>query len=250
MQTTASYLVLKEETPTKLKLETPNRQWLFLVAVLLFLAIPTLLLILTIQNGWDDMVGIVIFAIVFLMCLSFLLFVAFRSDVFILSDSRQIVLERSYWLGIGALGRKREKSWSFDDVTDLDILSVGTAKRVDIEINGKKEFVLGFAPRAKEDAQRFFDVLQSWRNGLALDAPETLSILNKEAEEKTIQERLKNAQKMLFYFGIFSLFSGATGLYTDNMLDLSSTFSLISSQGFCTWLVHMVQSNAQKLRCG
>jgi hypothetical protein len=228
MQTPVSNLRLKEETSTKLKLETPNRKWLFLIGVLLFLVIPVLLLIVAIQNGSDQIVGIVSFAIVFLMSFSFLLFNAFRSEVIVHSDARRIVLERSYWLGIGALGRKREKSWSLDDVTNLDISSRGITKIIDIEVNGKKDFILGFSSRKKEDAQRFHDVLQSWRNGLPLDAPETINILNKQAEEKSVQDTLKSAQKMLFYFGGFSLLSGVMGFFTDSMLSSISTYTMIS----------------------
>ena len=97
--------------------------------------------------------------------------------------------------------------------------------RIDIEINGKKDFILVFSPRAKEGAQRFYDVLQSWCNGLPLDTPETLS---KEAEEKIIQETLKSVQKMLFYFGGFSLLSGVLGFFTDSMLSSTSIYTMTS----------------------
>ena len=214
MQTTVSSLFLKEETPTGLRLESPSKRWLFLISVLFLLALPTLLLFETIQSGRDQMVGIVMFSIAFWVCLSFLFFVAFRSQVSIHSATSQIVLLREYWIGFGALGRKREKILKFEDVTNIYMSSHGLIKIINIEINGKKDFIIGFSPRKKEDAQRFYDVFQSWHKGLTPDTGEAEAALDEIKSEATIVNSLKSAEKMLYFFGAISLISRGMDLVT------------------------------------
>ena len=214
MQTPVSNLRIKEETTTKLEMQTPNRSWLLLFFSLFFMVLPTLLLVATIQLGRDQMVGVISFSIFLLMCLSFLFGIAFRSTLLVRSDLRTISLVRNYWLGFGAFGREREKSWSFSDIEDISISSTGAAKRMVIKTNNKKDLVLGFSFKARADGERLYDRLKSWVEGDPsdeFDIDETLTQLDEASQgEKT----LKSIEKLLYFFAVFSLFTGGLDVLT------------------------------------
>jgi len=228
MTTSVPYLRIKQEEPSQLTLISTDRRWLVLLFSFL-LGAPLILVGILLMKDYDWVAVILPAATGLILVVIVLLFTSGRSQIVMNSNSSTITSSREYWLGIGPLKRVREKSWAFGDITETNVLSQGLYKLIEIKVGGKKELVLIFSVKAKKDAQRSYDILQSWFKGLPLDAPETVTILNEQENEKKIHEALKSAQKLLFYFGGFSLLSGAMGLFNETAITSSvSTYTIIS----------------------
>jgi len=125
----------KEETATKLRLETPNRRWLSLSGMLIS-GFPWVLLgFLLLPEAGETLNGVILIAFGSLFTFAYFLFAPFHSVLSVKADSRSLVLARDYWLGLGKLGRKREKIWKFEDVTNIYIASPGFSKRIEYHLN-------------------------------------------------------------------------------------------------------------------
>ena len=253
MQTTASNLSLMEEMPRELLLNSPNRRWLSLFGMLIS-GFPWILIgILLLPEEGETLNGIIAILFGSLFTFAYLLLAPFYSVLSVKADSRSLILTRDYWLGLGTLGRKREKSWKFEDVTNTYISSRGLSKIIDIEINGKKDFVLGFSPRKKEDAQRFYDVFQSWRKGLTPDTGKAVEALDEIASKTTIVNSLKSVEKMLYFFGVISLISGGMDLMTawaveQNQFAMNFDFRSSGILSFSVGLVYLACGYGAKKR--
>jgi hypothetical protein len=149
---------------------------------------------------------------------------------------RRITLAQHYWLGFGAVGRGRERSWSFDDFTDANLISQGWKKVVELEAHGKKELLLLFGHKA-EDAQRSYELIQTWLKGHTPDSIEATMALQDLAGEKKNQGALKSAEKLLNYFGVFSLIFGGLGLFTD--VSLTAEVSIATVLNIFTGLIYL-----------
>ena len=236
MPTAIPYLHIQEELPSKLTLVSANRRWLILIGSLVFV-LPMVLIgtLLTLEEEiW--MVGVAALATGLLILALILLYTPFKSQLTVDSTTRKVTLIRHYWLGFGGTGRNREKSWSLDDFTDANLVSQGWNKVVELEANGKKGLLLLFGRKAM-DAQRSYDLIQTWLKGLAPDSNEAKTTLQELASEKQNQGALKNAEKMLNYFGVFSLISGGLGVYTD--ITLASEVSIASMLNIFTGLIYL-----------
>lgn len=244
MQTPVSNLRIKDETSTKLELETPNRRWLFLFFVLFFMVLPTLLLVMTIQDGRDQIVGIVMFTIFLFVCMVFLFSVAFRSRLIIHSNLSGISLVRNYWLGFGAFGLERKKSWSFSEISGISISSSGMGKRIEIEANDKKTLALGFSVRRKTDGERSYEVLKNWVEGKPILQPATDEVLDELVQVEQGEKVLKNVERLLYIFGIISLISGGMDLLIvwaieKNQFDMNMDFLSTGLISFAAGLIYV-----------
>jgi hypothetical protein len=236
MPTVVPFLRIEQELPSKLILVSTNRRWLILLATLVFTGPLSLIGLLLISDEEIWVVGAFMLVIGLFISILILMFTSFKSQLAIDSTMRTVVLNRHYWLGFGVIGRERERSWSFDDLTDANLTAQGWKKLVEFESNGKKELLLNFGRKAK-DAQRTYDLMQSWLKGLAPDSVEATTALNELANEKQNQGALKNAEKLLYYFGGFSLLMGVMGLFTEGMN--FSEISIYTMLNIVTGLVYL-----------
>ena len=213
MPLTLSYLRIEDEQPSELILGYPNKRWLVLFGILMA-SIPWIFLGISVflsGNGRNVGVGFVLFGLLILFFMLF--FLPVHSSVSINQETRIVRASRQYWLGIGVLERVREKTWRLDRITDINKVVSGSNKIVEIYIDGRKALVLAFSPKVKNDMPQFYTVLQSWVMNLPVGTPETLSVVNKILIEKDLDTTLKNAEKVLFYFGTYSFLSGITALF-------------------------------------
>lgn len=229
MQTAVPYLRIEQEQSSRLTLISSDRRWLIMFISVFFTA-PLVLLgfCLLSVNFW--VLSIILMSFGLCILILPLLFSPWCSHVVIDSNSRVITLSRKYWLGVGTLGHTRGKSWKMDDITNINIMSAGFFKRIEIELNGKKELFLVFGFKSHNDAQRSCNVLQSWLKDLPLDTPETITDSDGQEDNKNkSQQALRSAKKMLYFFGAFNLFGGVLGLSTDRILTSSITpYTVIS----------------------
>ena len=242
MPTVVPYLRIEQELPSKLTLVSANRRWLVLILVLA-ITMPAILiggLLLTMEEVW--MIGVA--AIVMsLFILSLLLVNApYKSQLIIDPYLRIVNLNKYYWLGFGALERNREKEWTFNEITHVNQKG---ASLIEIEVQNKKELTLNFGFK-KDDAQRAYNLIQSWLKGLTPDSLEATTALQELANEKKNQSALKNAEKMLNYFGGFSLIFGALGVFTD--ISLTSEISIATALSIVTGLIYLACGYGAKHR--
>ena len=242
MQTHVSSLRIEQELPAKQDLVSGNRGWLIVfIAILAAMPLSFLGFLIFLADG-DILILISPILFGLLIMAALLLFVPTRFRVSVDYSSRMVVLTRQYWLGFGALERNREKTWAFSDITDANLIA---NRLIEIEANGKKVLALNFGRNTK-DAQRAYNVLQSWRKGLAPDSVEATTILNELASQKHNQGALKNAEKLLNYFGVFSLIGGAMSFFTDNMVN--STISIPTMISIFTGLIYLACGYGVKRR--
>ncbi len=237
MIASAPFLRIEKELPSQLDLVSADRRWLvlFLTAML---ALPLSFLgFLIFMAGGDLLFTVPLLLIGLFPIVPLLLFIPTKFQLVIAPGARTITLNRHYWLGFGSLERNREKTWSFNDITDVDLTSQGWKKLVVLESNGKKVLLLDFGRRT-EDAQRSYILLQSWLKGLVPDSNAATTALQGLASEKQKRQALKNAEKLLYYFGIFSLIDGAMSLYTDNIL--TSSVSVATMIKVLTGMIYLV----------
>ena len=245
MSRAMSFLRIEKETSSQLNLISKDRRWLLLISALAFtmpLVCLGALLLTQEENGPFGAAGI-FFGLSILILI--LLFTPFKSQLIINSSLRTITINLHYWLGLGSLERTREKAWSFNEITDANLALQGWKKLVELESNGKKVLLLDFGRKAA-DAQRSYDVLQSWLKGLVPDSSAATTALQELASEKQSQQILKNAEKLLYFFGVFSLIDSALGLYTDSMPNSSiSTLTMIK---FLTGMIYLACGYGVKRR--
>ena len=242
MPTVVPYLRIEQELPSRLTLVSANRRWLILMLTLI-LTLPLILisvLLLTLEEVWP--LGVVgILAGPFILA-PILLFTPYKSHLTIDSYLRKVNLKRFYWLGFGALERDREKEWSFNDITQVNLK---VTRLIEIEAHNKKELVLNFGSKAK-DAQRSYNLVQSWLKGFTPDSLEATTALQELAGEKQKQDALLNAKKLLNYFGIFSLLSGALGVFTD--ISFTTEISIATALSIVTGLIYLACAYGAKHR--
>ena len=243
MPTATPFLRVEQESPTQLTLVSPDRRWLILILTLMY-TLPLVFLSATLVISVEEarIFGIAGMALGLVIMGLILLYSPVKSQLVIDSSWRKVTLVRHYWLGFGGLEKDREKVWSFNDITDVHLVR---NKQIEIETNGKKELILSFGGRVV-DAKRSYDVMQSWRKGLSPEFDDAAKVLNKLASEKQIRTTLKNAEKMLFIFGTFSLIYGAIVLFTENIF--TANISLTTAINIATGLIYLACGYGVKRR--
>jgi hypothetical protein len=245
MTTTVPFLRIEQDLSSRLELVSANRRWLLLISALAF-SIPLIgVSALLFANDEVWIFGIAGIVTSLLILTMILLFTPYKAQLTFDSFARKISLIQHYWLGLGTLERIREKTWSYNDFTDINQRSQGWKKLVEIESNGKKELLLDFGRKAK-DAQRSFDLLQSWISGIAPDSSNTTTALQELENNKQIQSTLKNAEKLLYYFGGFSLLAGLVGIGIENLIDFD--ISIATMINIFTGLTYLACGYAAKHR--
>ena len=217
---------IEEEYPSQLHLASADRRWVILTLTLLLIA-P--LICLGVLAFLDEEIRFFGFASIGigLSFLALILFVTpFKSKLTINSGMRTVIFSRSYMLGENI----REKEWIFNEITDVNLVKNNFSNLIEIDINGKKAQRLNFGSKANE-AQHVYNVVQSWIKGLIPESTEAETALQELASEKQTQSALKNAEKLLNYFGIFSLIGGAMGLFTDNALEATISIPTVIDIG-------------------
>ena len=211
MVTIVSLLHVEQEAPSHLNLETTDRSFLILIASLFPTTLMLCLGLLLLQDERIWLLGIVSILIGLCFLGMVLYFSPFKSEISISSTMLTITLNRHYWLG----ETTREKSWYFNDFTDVNFVLQGWRKQVEFKSNRRKVLLLDFGNNG-EDAQRVLSFVKNQIKGYEPDANIIASTMQNPNDEPKNQQLLRNTQKMLNIFGIFSLISGALGLFTDS----------------------------------
>jgi len=245
MPTSIPYLRIEQEQPSQLTLVSSAMRWLIMFFSLFF-AVPLILMSFLALSGNYWTLSILIMSFGLLILILPLLFISGRSHMVIDSNSRLITLNSEYWLGVGSLGRTRGKSWKMDEITNINIILAGIIKRIEIELNGKKEIWLLFSPKANKDAQRSYDILQSWLRDLPFHTSEKIVVVDEQTKENKSQQALKSAEILLYCFGAFRLFSGVLGLFTDSII--ASSFSIHTITSILTGLIYLACGYGTKHR--
>ncbi len=232
---------VEKELSSQLHLTSADRRWGLLILALIFITPLFCLGVLAFLEEKVRLFGIAGIALG-LFFFAFILFIApFKSQLIINSSMRTITLKRFYLLGESI----REKDWSFNDVTDANLVKQGMANLIEVDINGKKALRISFSGKV-EDAKRSYNILQSWRRGLSPDSNEAATALQELAGEKQNQQALKNAEKLLNFFGVFSLIGGAMGFFTDS--SLTSSISIPTMISIFTGLIYLACGYGAKRR--
>lgn len=238
-------LRIEKELPTQLTLVSPNRRWLTLLLAFM-MAFPIFFLGLLTIFGMDEMLfGMAILFAGSIFLATMLVFFQIRNQLLIDFNTRTLTFGQFFWLGFGALERYREQAWMSQEITDIAIRTQGLTTQITIKINGKKKFRLNFMNRLY-DAQRTYDRLQSWQKGLMPDSGLTTAALKESVDKNQSQQALKSAEKLLYYFGIFSLLSAGMGLLTE--LSISSSVSTTTIIEILTGLAYLACAYGAKKR--
>jgi hypothetical protein len=232
---------IEKELQSQLHLVSTDRRWVIIILALLFIMPLVCLGVLALLEEEVRLFGIAGIASGLFIFAFILLIAPFKLELIINSGMRTITLNRFYLFGENI----REKEWSFNDITDVNLVKQGMANLIEVDINGKKAHRLNFGGKAG-DAQRSYTILQSWLKGLALDSNEATTALQELAGEKKNQGALKNAEKLLNYFGVFSLIGGAMGFYMDN--SLSASISIPTMLSIFTGLIYLACGYGAKRR--
>ena len=232
---------IEKETPSQLHLASADRRWVIIILALLFIMPLVCLGVLAFLDEEIRLFGVTGIGIG-LSFFAFILFVApFKSQLIINAGMRTVTLNRFYMLGENI----REKEWTFNEITDANLVRQGFANLIELNINGKKAHRLNFGNKVNE-AQRSYNILQSWLKGLIPDSNEAEVALQELGNEKQNQSALKNAEKMLNYFGIFSIIGGAMGFFADT--SLASTISIPTIISIVTGLIYLACGYGAKRR--
>ncbi len=238
MPLTLSYLRMQEEQPSELILGSANKRWLVLFGILAA-SIPWMFFgvsIFSSDTGRKVGIGFILFGLLTLFFMLF--FFPIQSAVSINKGTQIVRASRQYWLGIGVLGRVREKTWMLYKITDINIVATGKNRNIEVCIDGKKALILALSPESKNDVHRFYTVVQSWIMNLPVDTPETISVVNKIFMEKELSKTLKKAERILFYFFAYSFLSGIAALFFE--LSHASPFPVYSILILTTGIVYLV----------
>jgi len=232
MSSIMPFLRIENETPSKLHLVSADRRWVIIILGLLAIS-PLVCLGVLIMSGEETrLIGVAFILIGLLSIFITLFFAPYKSEVIINSGMRTINNVRHYWLGESI----REKSWPYNEITDVNFLKQGFANLIDVKANKKIVMRLNFGGSVKE-AKHAHYLMQSWLKGLAPESDAAATALQEMADEKQIQQSLKNAEKMLNYFGGFSLLGGLLGFFTDQAL--TSTISIATILGLATGILYL-----------
>ena len=248
MQKTIPYLRVKRKDMALVILDTKNRRWLMLFFALLFgFTLMFLGFAISMADGSLTTVNILTMFVGLLIFLMMLFFLRTYAEISFSAKTETITLNENYWVGVGKFGRLRKRTWVFADIEEVNIASVGLYKRVEIVFSKKQGLGLNFSPKAKDDAQEFYDILQSWRKGLVPDSREALEVLDELKSKATLVESLKKVENMLYFFGAISLISGGTSLMTSNLVEMHS---LTNNVGFISPAVISIIKGLVYLACG
>lgn len=223
---------LEKETPSQLHLVSADRRWVIIILALLFVMPFVCLGVLAFLDEEIRLIGFTGIGIG-LFIFALILFVApFKSQFIVNAGMRTVTLNRFYLLGENI----REKEWSFNEITDINLQKQGMSNIIELDINGKKAHRLNYGGKQNE-AQRSYNIWQSWRKGFVPDSNEAQAALQELASEKENLAALKNAEKLLNYFGVFSLIGGAMSFFADS--SLSSTISIPTILSIATGLIYL-----------
>lgn len=226
------FLRIEKELPSQLHLVSPNRRWLILVIAVIAATPMVCLGLLAFTDEKTLLIGgaTILFG---LSVLAAILFTAsYKSVLIINSGMRTVTINQHYWLGESI----REKSWSFNEITDTNMVKQGMANLIEVKANRKKVLRLNFGGKT-EEAKRSHHLLQSWLKGLTPESNAATTALQAMADEKQGQQFLKNAEKLLYYFGGFSLLGGVLGFFTNNTL--TSTISIATIISLVTGILYL-----------
>ncbi|MBN1451204.1 MAG: hypothetical protein JW963_09335 [Anaerolineales bacterium] len=223
---------IEQEVPSQLHLVSADRRWVIVILAFLFIMPLVCFGVLAFFEDEIRLFGVASLA-TGLFFFAFILFIApFKTQFIINSGMRTVTYNRFYMLG----EQVRGKEWTFNEITDTNLVKQGFASVIELDINGKKAHRLNFGNKTN-DAQRSYNILQSWLKGLVPDSNTALTALQEVADEKQIRQALKNAEKMLYYFGGFSLLGGALGFFADNALN--SSISITTMISIFTGLIYL-----------
>lgn len=229
------------ESPYQLDLATADRRWIILSLATLFVLPFACFGVLAFMEdeirlfgASSIMIGLFLFALI-------LMIAPFKLQLTIDSTKRTVTLNRFYLLGENI----REKDWSFNEITDANLVKKGMANLIEIDINGKKANRYNFGVKTK-DAQRSYHILQSWLRGLAPNSSAAASALDELINKKQNLQVLKNAEKLLYYFGGFSLIGGTTSLFAEQ--SLTSTPSITTILSLITGFLYLACGYGAKRR--
>jgi len=226
------FLRIEKELPSKLHLVSPDRRWVIMILGLLVVSPFVCLGALSITEEEIRLLGVVSILMGVFIILITLFFAPFKTQVIINSSMRTITINRHYWLGESI----REKSWPFNEITDVNLVKQGISNLVDVKANRKVLMRLNFGNQANE-AKRSHYLLHSWLKGLTPDSNAAVTALQEMTNDKQVQQHLKNAEKMLYYFGGFSLLGGLLGYFTDTTL--TSTISIATIISVATGILYL-----------
>jgi hypothetical protein len=232
MSSIMSFLRLENETPSQLHLVSADRRLLIMVLGLLAISPFICLGVFMMLKDQFRLLGIAFSLLGLLGIFITLFFAPYKSEVIINSGMRTITNVRHYWLGESI----RENIWAFNEITDANFLKQGFVNLVDVKTNKKIVMRLNFGGSARE-AIHAHNLMQSWLKGLTPESDAAATALQEMADEKQIQQSLKNAEKMLYYFGGFSLLGGLLGFFTDQTL--TSTISITTILGLATGILYL-----------
>ena len=241
MLTAIPFLRIEEETPSYLTLTATDRRWLILFLTLFLVAPLFCMGVLFLNDRTIWLIGVASISFGLIVAALILLFTPYKAQLMVNANMLSITLNRYYWLGHTV----REKSWFFSDFTDVNPVSQGWKNVVEFKSHGKKVLLLDFGTRG-EDAQRSLHFMQSRFKGYNPESSAANPVLKEVDIEKQNQQILKNAEKLLNIFGIFSLIMGAMGLFTSNTLHASISLSTIVS--FATGILYLTCGYGVKRR--
>lgn len=235
------FLRIENETPSHLTLTTTDRRWLIMFLTL-FLVTPFFCMgVLFFNDRTIWLIGVASISFGLIVAALILFLTPYRAQLTINANTLSITFNRYYWLGQTV----REKSWFFSDFTDVNIVSQGWKKVVEFKSHGKKVLLLDFGTRG-EDAQRSLGFVEKRIKGYSQEASTITSAMQGLDVEKQNQQALRNAEKLLNIFGVFSLIMGALGLFTDNIVHVSISLSTIIN--FATGIIYLACGYGVKRR--
>ena len=232
MPTSIPFLRIEKELPSQITLVSPNNRWIILIAALLFSAPMLCIGGVVFVDQETRLFGVVGFFLGLLVLVLMLFFAPYKSLISIDTSMRMLVLHRYHWLGETI----RERAWAFNDISEVNLVNQDWKHIVEVKSDRKKVLLLDFGGKA-QDARRTHIVAQSWLKGFAPDSDVATLALQEIADKKQTQQALKNAEKMLYYFGGFSLLGALLGFFADNAL--TSAISVATIISLVTGIIYL-----------
>lgn len=144
MSSIMPFLRIEKELPSQLYLVSPDRRWLIMILSLLLISPSICLGVLVMSEEEIRLLGGVGILMGLLIIFVILFIAPHKSQIIINSGMRTITFNRHYWLGENI----REKSWSFNEVTDTKLTKQGMANLIEVKANRKILLRLNFGGKA------------------------------------------------------------------------------------------------------
>ncbi len=203
-----------------LTLRTADTGWLLLLLVFLFGCLPTFLLVTIAADvdSNDELFLVLGLAVGYsLWNIMLLLFLQRKAQITLDPQKREIYLIREYWVGIGKLGRKRVRTWKPEEVVEVQLREALLKDALIIKDNRKKIHPIVLSHKQKQQAIRFIQTLQDLNSGLSvpdISSPGKQGPIALDAQK--LQQSVALAEKLLYIWGGFDLFSGFSSMLLVN----------------------------------